>query len=106
MDTTTGTAPVAEIVTFRLNATATPDAFLRAARGTGDALRAAPGFLRRRLTLGADGVWTDWVEWRDAATARAAANAVMQDPAFAPFMAMIDGATVTMRHDAICLMAD
>jgi len=37
------------------------------------------------------------------AAAHAAAESVMQAPAFAPFMAMIDGPSVTLRHDAVAL---
>jgi hypothetical protein len=41
------------------------------------------------------------VEWDDAAAARAAASAVMTLPGFAPFGAVIDNATMEMRHSAI-----
>lgn len=106
MDTPTQTTPVAEIVTFRLAAGTDAPAFLHAARGTEPLIRAQPGFLRRRLTCDAGGLWTDHVEWRDLAVAHAAAEAVMQSPAFAPFMALIDGPTVTMRHATIALAMD
>lgn len=106
MDTRTRTAQVAEIVTFRLTPGTSAEAFTRAARATEPLLRAQPGFLRRRLTQGSDGTWTDWVEWRDLSAAHAAAETVMQAAAFAPFMALIDGPTVTMRHDTIALVMD
>ena len=99
MDTRTRTAQVAEIVTFRLTPGTTAEAFTRAARATEPLLRAQPSFLRRRLTQGSDGTWTDWA-------ANAAAETVMQAAAFAPFMALIDGPTVTMRHDTIALAMD
>lgn len=103
MDTHTS---VAEIVTFRLIPGTAPAAFLVTARATEAPLRAQAGFLRRRLTHGDDGLWTDFVEWRDLASARAAARAVMAEPDFAPFMALIDGPTVTMRHAPIALAMD
>jgi len=106
MDQTAPTAQVAEIVTFRLVAGSTAEAFVDAARATEPLLQAQPGFLRRRLTRGADGIWTDFVEWRDLPAAHAAAEAVMQAPAFAPFMALIDGPSVTLRHDAVALAMD
>lgn len=93
-------------MTFRLVAGSEPAAFLEAARATEAPLRGQPGFLRRRLVLGADGQWTDWVEWRDAASAQAAAAAMMEVPAFGPFMAMIDGSSVVMRHEALAFAMD
>lgn len=99
-------APCVEVVTFRLVAGASDTAFIEAARATATPLRNQPGFLRRRLAQGADGQWTDWVEWRDAASAHAAAEAMMAEPGFGPFMAMIDGASVVMRHDALPFAMD
>lgn len=99
-------APCVEVVTFRLVAGAEVDAFVTAARATEVPLRAQPGFLRRRLVQGAEGQWTDWVEWRDAASAEAAAAAMMADPGFGTFMALIDGASVVMRHDALIFAMD
>jgi hypothetical protein len=106
MDTPTPATTVAEIVTFRLIPGSTAQAFLHAARATEPLLRAQPGFLRRRLTQGADGLWTDWVEWQDLAAAQTAAETVLHAPAFAPFMALIDGPTVTIRHAPIALAMD
>jgi len=97
---------VAEVVSFRLMDGADPAAFARAAQGTEALLRATPGFIRRRLVQAKDGQWTDWVEWQDLAMAHAAADAVMAAPEFAPFMALIDPATVTMRHDAVIVAMD
>lgn len=97
---------VLETVTFRLFPAADPGAFLAAAHDTAPALRRQPGFVARRLVLGGDGLWTDHVEWADGAAAQAAAQAVMADPAFAPFMALIDPATVDMRHAPILWRMD
>ena len=99
-------APCVEVVTFRLLPGADEAAFLVAARATEGPLRQQPGFLRRRLVQGADEQWTDWVEWRDAASAQRAAEVMMADPAFGPFMALIDGASVVMRHDALTFAMD
>ena len=90
---------VAEIVTFRL-AAATPEAaFLDAARATGPLLATVPGFVSRRLSRGADGTWTDHVEW--ASRAEAAARAVTSDPAAGPFLAAIDPDSIVMRHASL-----
>ena len=99
-------APCVEVVTFRLLPGADEAAFLVAARATEVPLREQPGFLRRRLVQGADGQWTDWVEWRDAASAHSAAEVMMAEPAFGPFMAMIDPASVVMRHDTLTFAMD
>lgn len=93
-------ATVLEIVRFRLQAGAETAAFLRAAESTGALLRRCRGFVRRMLTED-QGHWADLVEWQDRAAAMAAAEAVMQAPEFAPFMAMIDPASVSMDHHDI-----
>ncbi|MES2145830.1 MAG: hypothetical protein V4516_16105 [Pseudomonadota bacterium] len=93
--------PVMEIVRFRLAPGTDDTAFLAAAHGTERPLRAQPGFVRRSLTRAEDGIWTDHVGWTSMAMAMAGADAMMTEPAFGPFMAMIDGASVAMRHDRI-----
>ena len=93
--------PVAEIVTFRLAAGTTEAAFLDAARATLPLLAAAPGFLSRRLSQGADGAWTDHVAWTGLAEAEAAAARIMDAPAAAPFLMAIDPATIVMRHERL-----
>lgn len=94
------TAPVMEVVTFRLSPGMDEAAFLAAARGTEEALARQPGFIARRLLKGEDG-WTDLVEWQDLAAAETAAGAMMADPAFAPFLAAIDPESIAMSHPAI-----
>jgi quinol monooxygenase YgiN len=97
---------VMEIVSFRLVASTTDAAFLAAAKGTAAPLRAQPGFIRRALTRAEDGTWTDHVLWASMANAMAGADAMMAEPAFQPFMALIDGPTVTMRHDPVLWRMD
>lgn len=97
---------VAEIFTFRLKPGATADAFADAARNTLPVLRAQGGFIRRRLSLGADGLWTDWIEWQDTESAQAAMAAVETAAPFGPFMAMIDERSLVMRHDPIIVETD
>jgi len=100
-DTAAADGPVMEIVSFRLTPGTTDTAFLAAAQGTATPLQAQPGFVSRHLTRAADGTWTDHVQWSSMAAAMAGAQAMMADPAFGPFMALIDGPTVSMRHDTI-----
>ncbi|MXQ07741.1 hypothetical protein GQ651_07770 [Alphaproteobacteria bacterium GH1-50] len=99
--TAEGAGPVLEIVTFRLLDGTDEAAFLTAAAGTEALLRERGSLVRRALVRDADGLWTDVVEWTSIEAAMAAAEAVMSHPDFAPFGAMIDPGTVTMRHAPI-----
>ena len=99
-------APVLEIVTFRLVEGAEPSAFLDAAHGTEALLRDRGALVRRILTVDADGLWTDIVEWTSHDAALQAAAEVMAEPSFQPFMAMIDPSSVSMRHVSILWRMD
>ena len=92
--------PVLETFTFRLLPGSDAQAFLASARQTEPLLRQRPGF-RRRLLTEDQGQWGDHVEWRDMASAMAAAEAVMQDADFALFLAMIDLPTVQVSRKPI-----
>jgi hypothetical protein len=98
--------PVIEYVTFTLVPGATESAFLAAARGTEALVRRQPGFVSRRMSQGADGRWTDAVTWASLTEAGAAAQAVITDPDFAPFMTLIDGPSAQMRHETLALTLD
>ena len=89
---------VAEIVTFRLRPGADEARFLADARATDRPVAALPGFLRRSLSRDDTGLWTDYIEWTDLASATAAAQAVMNLPEFGPFIAAIDPDGMVMRH--------
>lgn len=97
---------VIEYVSFTLVPGTTEAAFLDAAHGTEALIRRQPGFVSRRLSRGPDGQWTDAVTWETLAGADAAAQAVMADPDFAPFMALIDGLSARMRHERLALTLD
>ena len=101
-----GSEPVLEIVTFRLSDGTDRADFLEAARGTEAMLRERGALVRRFLTVDADGLWTDVIEWTSHDAALAAAEAVMSEPAFQPFMAMVDPTDVDMRHAAILWRMD
>lgn len=89
---------VAEIVTFRLLPGSDEAQFLTNARATDRPVAAQPGFLRRSLSRDDAGLWTDYVEWVDLASAQAAAEVVMTLPEFAAFAAAIDPQGMVMRH--------
>jgi len=97
---------VLEIVTFRLGDGATNRAFLDAAKATAAPLQAQPGFISRNLTRSEDGTWTDHVLWSSMGAALAGAEAMMAEPAFGPFMSLIDAPTVTMRHEPVLWQMD
>ena len=98
--------PVMEIVSFKLTQDADETAFLAAARDTEAMLRARGSLIRRFLVKDESGLWTDIIEWTSMEEALSAAEAVMQEPDFAAFGAMIDGTTVDMRHAPILWRMD
>lgn len=98
--------PVLEMVSFRLMPGVTEPAFLAAAGATAAPLRDQPGFLGRRLTRSDDGVWSDLVLWSSLPEALAAAEVMMAEPTFGPFMAAIDMSTISMRHDRVLWQMD
>lgn len=98
MDQISQPSPVLEIVRFRLRPGIDPEAFTADAARMDGWLATRPGFVRRRLGLADMGVWIDCIEWQDLATARAAADALMQEPTARPFLAAIDGGSVVMTH--------
>lgn len=92
---------VMEIVRFSPVSGATSASLVEAARGMETWLAAQPGFVGRRLGRSNDDTWVDWIEWSDMASAKAAAAKITDAPATAAFLAMIDMATVEMRHSFI-----
>lgn len=90
-----------ELVTFRLMPGTDRAAFLAKAQATEAVVRRQPGFVARMLGEAEDGSWSDIVTWASRAEALAAAERVMADPAFLPFVRMIDGATARMSHSAL-----
>ena len=98
--------PVLEMVSFHLTPGTDPAAFLGHAKATEPLLRRQPGYVSRKLVQTSEGVWTDIVEWASLDAATAAAQVVLSDPSFAPFIAAIDMATVSMAHPALAWRMD
>ena len=90
-----------EHVTFRLVPGTEPGRFLALAQATEAVVRRQPGFVARWLSAGDDGTWHDLVLWASPEAAQAAAQAVMAEPAFAPFAEAIDMASLEMRHESL-----
>ncbi|PCH73584.1 MAG: hypothetical protein COC12_04815 [Rhodobacteraceae bacterium] len=95
------TNPIAEIVTFSLARGTSPSDFVAISQQSEAFVRAQPGFVRRQLSRGEDGRWTDYVLWADMTSAKAAA-ARFPTQDFAPvLMAAIATDTVQMRHEQV-----
>ncbi|WP_027243631.1 hypothetical protein [Leisingera daeponensis] len=91
----------AEIVTFKLAEGVSPAAFTELMQRTEAFVRAQDGFVTRQLSRGADGSWTDYVVWKDMATAQQAAQAFMQQE-FAPdVVAAIAPDSAAIRHEEV-----
>jgi len=97
----TPTPQIAEIVTFRLKDGVEMDRFLEDAKTTEDVLATVPGYVRRHLSMGEDGSWTDLILWTSMDSAKQAAKSVVEHPDFAPFGSAIQGESVVMRHEKI-----
>jgi hypothetical protein len=91
-------SPVAEIVTFQIADGADPEAFIAAAKGMTPFLDATGAVLSRTLSVDEAGLWTDHIVWTSMASAKSAAEEMMQQPEAAPFMSLIVADTVAMRH--------
>lgn len=91
--------PVLEIVEFRTSGDSY--ALYDAARKMESWLRAQPGFRWRRLAILEGGAFLDSIEWANMASAKAAAEQLMDAPLAAAFVALIDGPSVHMRHAQI-----
>jgi hypothetical protein len=97
---------VLEIVSFRLKPGIDTDAYLAAARATEAFLRETGAVCWRRLARDADGLWTDVLEWRSMAEAKAAEAAAMARPEFAAFFEAFDPGTLEIRHAGVLWSMD
>lgn len=90
-----------EMASFKVRTGVSHEAVLAARQQLQSYLSAAPGYLSSRLVRDADGTYTDLVVWRDAASAHAAAKAALQDADAGAYFALIDEATIVMRHAGV-----
>ena len=97
---------IAEIVTFRLTGGTDPRAFAEAAHAMEPFLQTTGGFLARSLSVDDNGAWTDHILWATAGHAARAAARISTIAAANPFMAMIDGPSVQMRHARVHLQQE
>jgi hypothetical protein len=92
------TGSIAEIVTFKLAKGVNEATFLEASQTAEAFMRTRKGFISRRLTRNADGVYTDYVLWENEVDAKAAMEASMTDARVGPFVQSIDGASMKADH--------
>lgn len=90
---------IVEIVTFKLTASATEAQLLATHEGIEAFLLQQDGFLYRSLSKDPENEqWLDIVYWRDISCAKAASDALMQDPEGMKMIALCDMDSVTMKH--------
>lgn len=90
--------PVMELVTFKIIANCTPEAFAAACESVNAWVRNQPGFQSRTVSCSEDGTWFDVVLWDSAEVAHAAAAKMMTELGQCDFMAMIDPNSIKMQH--------
>ncbi len=95
------TPTIAEIVTFKLAKGVEETAFLKASEAAEKFMRERKGFVSRRLTRGADGIYMDYVSWRSMEDAKAALESWMKESSIAPFMQSIEEASMKIDHHII-----
>lgn len=100
------TAPVLEIVTFRLKPGTDVDGYLAAARATEAFLRETGAVRWRRLVRSEDGTWTDVIEWSSLSAAKAAETEAMTRPEFGAFFEAFDPESLEMRHAPVLFSMD
>jgi heme-degrading monooxygenase HmoA len=90
---------VIEMTQFRLVNDVADQEFLREAEQVQHVfLEKQPGYIDRELLKDEAGEWVDLLHWETAAQARAAAQAMLQEPTCQGFIAMIDLQSITMLH--------
>ncbi len=97
---------VVEVVTFKLMPGVSDADYVEATAKTGEFIGRMRGFIDRRLSKGADGVWMDYVIWADLAAAREAGAKFPQAECTADVIRMIDPATLVMRHETQMWVAE
>lgn len=100
------TPQIVEIVSFRLTPGADEAAFIESAASVETMLTQSGQILARTLSKTPDGTWTDHIVWSDEGAAKAAAAEVMQSPACAPFMSLIDPESVIISHGPVARRMD
>jgi hypothetical protein len=91
-------APIIELVTFRLKPGVDEATFRAAVAKSMPFLLRQRGFLHREVGVSSTGEWTDLVHWADMDAALQAAAAFNDAPETQDFNGMLDRQSVQMRH--------
>ena len=89
---------VMEIVSFKLIAGTSDEAFLEANENLNLWVQQQPGFETRRLLKQHDDSWMDVIQWTTLEEAQTAGEKIMQELGDSPCMAMINPESVVMNH--------
>lgn len=92
---------VIEIVSFKLAAGVSDEAFSKHTDVVNAYISRRKGFISRRLSRAADGSYLDHVTWESLGDATAAMESSMKEASLAPFMQSIDMATVKVDHQTV-----
>jgi hypothetical protein len=92
------TKHIIETVTFRLKDGVDPAEFTKSATAMNAYVTGCAGFIARRLSCNADGLWIEHIEWQDMDAAKGAAAGIGAPEGNRPFLSAIDGPSVTMSH--------
>ena len=98
--------PVAEIVTYRLNAGVSQEDHLSAANATRAFLNETGSVITRTLSVDETGLWTDHIIWTSLEAAKAAEAQAMQRPEFGVFFSGMDETSVSLRHTTILMQME
>jgi hypothetical protein len=90
-----------ETVTFKLNEGVSRGAFVQDAQAITEFARTQDGFISRRLSCGADGLWIEHIEWETLEAAQAAAAQIGKEPTLEACMMAIDPASVVLHHTTL-----
>lgn len=96
---------VIECVVFRLAEGSDQTEFLDNAQLMSEWVKDQPGFVSRNLSCTDEGEWIEHIEWTSMEAAQAAAALIGNDDKTRPFVAAIDGPSLTMRHAALKVKA-
>ena len=92
------TKHIIETVTFRLKDGVDPADFTKSATAMNAYVTGCTGFISRRLSCNADGLWIEHIEWQDMDAAKGATAGIGAPEGNRPFLSAIDGPSVTMSH--------
>ena len=91
-------ATVLECVIFKLNDSASEEEALVKLSELTLIVQEFDGYVSRSLSINEAGEWMDLVYWTDLASAKSAAQKVMENPKALEAFAVIDESTIQMRH--------